>query len=85
MAADADVMKFLRDDMVIGQPKVGQWFITIVVLCPCGAPTLLVGQVGSRSQCPACGKVFTLTGMPTVSEAGALSVPLGMGIPGPRP
>lgn len=68
---------------IIGQPRVGQWFFTVQILCPCGAASLLVGMVGSKAGCrnPECGRVYTLTGMPTINDAGNVSVPLGMGIP----
>lgn len=65
---------------IIGQPeaRLGPWFITLTVLCPCTLTVLLVGQPGSRAAC-GCGKVYEMRGMPTLSAAGALQVPLGVG------
>jgi hypothetical protein len=68
---------------IIGQPRVSNWFFTVQIVCPCGEPLLLIGQLGSRSACPnpECGKVYQLNGMPSMTEAGHVSVPLGMSVP----
>lgn len=67
---------------IIGQPRIGSWFYTVQIICSCGSPTLLVGQVGSRAACPNtdCGKVYSLNGLPTVNDTGDFSVPLGVAI-----
>jgi hypothetical protein len=62
---------------VLGQPRIGNWFFTLQVFCPCNAALLLVGQLGATSVCPQCGKVYSLSGMPTM-ENNMISVPLAM-------
>jgi len=69
---------------IIGQPRIGSWFFCVQVVCPCGTTVLLVGQIGSRSQCPSCGKIYTFTGMPSINEQGHVAVPLGMGVVVPK-
>ena len=65
---------------IIGHPTITNWFVTVQVICPCQHPVLLVGQVGARSACQKCGKVYQLNGLPSMGPEG-FSVPLGVSTP----
>jgi hypothetical protein len=63
---------------IIGQPKVGEWFFTMLVTCSCGQSILITGQPGPSSvKACECGKAYALLGLPTLSEGGVINFPLG--------
>ena len=53
---------------IIGQPfDLKGWYVSVMLMCRCGAnePTLLVGQFGAATMCPACKRVFILKSLRT--------------------
>jgi hypothetical protein len=66
------------DIPIIGQPKVGAWFVTVNIECTCGKTVMLSGKPGVIGACP-CKKAYRLNGMPSLTENGAIDVPLGVG------
>ena len=54
---------------IIGQPRILEYFVTILVKCPCGQVFQLVGLPGSMRACPGntdrtCNKIYRLNALP---------------------
>jgi hypothetical protein len=63
---------------IIGAPKLGAWFVTVNIVCPCGQTVMLTGKPGVIGVC-ACKKAYRLNGLPALNPSGDLDVPLGIG------
>lgn len=68
---------------IIGQPILGDWSFSVVVVCTCEnrTPLLYTGKPGAIDHvaCPACGKAYVVAEMPTLSSNGQIMVKLGQG------
>lgn len=67
---------------IIGQAKVHDYAVSLLVECPCGNKFLFTGQVGSMRPCGGvgCRKDYLLAGMPIVEVQGnqqMIQAPLG--------
>jgi len=65
---------------IVGQPKIGDWYFTLVVECSCKRTVLFVGRVGSIAECPTCKKLYKLNGLPVIGEGNTIIVPLAVGV-----
>ncbi len=63
---------------IIGQPKAGDWFVTVNIICSCGHTVMLTGKPGVMGACE-CKKVYRLNGMPKLTADGLIDIPLGIG------
>jgi hypothetical protein len=65
---------------IIGQPKVGDWFFTMNIICSCGQTILLSGRPGVVVQCLGadCTRLYRLNDLPSLTADGNIDVPLGM-------
>lgn len=48
---------------IIGQPKIKDWHVTILIECTCGGHLMLVAQLGNAGPCPVCNRVYRFDGM----------------------
>lgn len=79
---------------ILGQPKVGDWMITIHLTCTCGKNFLLSGKAGTGRVCE-CGKAYVISpvviphpqgqivALALLNEEGHLQVNIGVGRRGP--
>lgn len=66
---------------IIGQPQVLEYFITMLVRCPCGQSFQMVGQPGSMRVCPGktdCGRIFRMDMFPAVIDGEPSAAPVAV-------
>lgn len=49
---------------IIGALGIEDWFVTILLKCPCGQRLLLVGTAGTTRECTGCRRLHRLESMP---------------------